>query len=61
MTGVSFEGGINLYGESIVSMGNLIDSICGKEMGCDAVYSSIAEALLGAMAGHNSRPINGSC
>jgi hypothetical protein len=43
MTGVSFEGGINLYGESIISMGNLIDSINGLEMGCDAVYSSIAE------------------
>ena len=58
MTGVGFEGGIDLYGEKIVSFGILIGSMAVQEINQARGKSSIVQ-LPEILVGPNSRPTSG--
>ena len=58
MTGIGFEGGIDLYGGKIVSFGIIVGSIAVQGMNKARGQSSIVQ-LSKILVGLNSRPTNG--
>lgn len=58
MTGVCFEGGIDLYGGKIVSFGIIMGSTAVQAMNKARCKSSIVQHSE-TLVGHNSRPTTG--
>ena len=58
MTGIRFEGGIDLYGGKSVSFGIIIGSIAVQEMNKARGKSSVGQ-LFEILVGQNSRPTSG--